>query len=444
MPTMNSLPLVATGSDRTQTPAKSPAEGLGSHPFGELLGREAAPVPVDSVSTGGCGESGQSGKELQLDGKELPPSPDSPVPEPDTLIAGMTLPVAVAQPQETPAGEYGPAITPAQSGDALSLEPALAPAAGQAISLPPGSDAPPRERTVPVAGAVIATGEAQAGIPDIDLPAPDGAGIGRSDAAAVLDLVLPRQPVSHPRAPGDAVRVTDEAVTGLGAANTPGDKTTLLATATAAVSGDADAMTQHGGRPDAPFKALDSVKSPESLLPTPTPTQPPTDQAGTLSGSVPPRTELQLPAGLKLAAPATMSAPPGHPGWSGEMAGRINLMISGGTSEASLQLTPPELGRLDIRISTDEDGAKILFTVQNAHAREAIENSLPRLREMLGQSGLQLAQSTVADQSGSQQRHGDLARWRADFGDAAPEPGPAGSVREALVLRSNSTVDYYV
>lgn len=126
------------------------------------------------------------------------------------------------------------------------------------------------------------------------------------------------------------------------------------------------------------------------------------------------------------------------------MAGRINLMISGGTSEASLQLTPPELGRLDIRISTDEDGAKILFTVQNAHAREAIENSLPRLREMLGQSGLQLAQSTVADQSGSQQRHGDLARWRADFGDAAPEPGPVGSVREALVLASNSTVDYYV
>ena len=440
MPTMNSLPLVATGSDRTQTPAKSPAEGLGSHPFGELLGREAAPVPVDSVSTGGGGEPGQSGKELQLDGKELPPSPDSPAPELDALIAGMTLPVAAAQPQEAPAGESGPTITSALSGDALSLEPALAPAAGQAISRPPGSDAPPLQRTVPVAGAVIAPGEAQAGIPDVDPPAPDGMGVSRSDAAAVLDFALPRQPVSQSRAPGDATRVTDEAVTGLGAANTPGDKTTLLATATAAVSADADAMTQHSGRPEVPFKALESVKSPESLLPTPTPT----DQAGTLSGSVPPRAELQLPAGLKLAAPTTMSVPPGHPGWSGEMAGRINLMISGGTSEASLQLTPPELGRLDIRISTDEDGAKILFTVQNAHAREAIENSLPRLREMLGQSGLQLAQSTVADQSGSQQRHGDVAQWRADFGDAAPEPGPAGSVREALVLRSNSTVDYYV
>ena len=76
-------------------------------------------MPVDSVSTGGCGESGQSGKELQLTARELPPSRTHLCLNPTPLIAGMTLPVAVAQPQETPAGEYGPAITPAQSGDAL-------------------------------------------------------------------------------------------------------------------------------------------------------------------------------------------------------------------------------------------------------------------------------------------------------------------------------------
>ena len=105
---------------------------------------------------------------------------------------------------------------------------------------------------MPVAGAVIATGKPRR-VSRISTCQPRTGGHRSVRRGSCPDSCC-RVSRFHPRAPGDAVRATDEAVTGLGAANTPGDKTTLLATATAAVSGDADAMTQHGGRPDARFQ----------------------------------------------------------------------------------------------------------------------------------------------------------------------------------------------
>jgi flagellar hook-length control protein FliK len=117
-------------------------------------------------------------------------------------------------------------------------------------------------------------------------------------------------------------------------------------------------------------------------------------------------------------------------------------------SEARLQLSPAGLGQLDIKISTDGDKAVVIFNVQHGSTREAIDLAMPRLREMLEQSGLQLAHSEVSDQS--QSRHPNSseadeaaghAQVQAGAGDEADDPARLDYLLS--VGSRNTLVDYY-
>ncbi|NAX06719.1 flagellar hook-length control protein FliK, partial [Vibrio sp. V40_P2S30T141] len=87
-----------------------------------------------------------------------------------------------------------------------------------------------------------------------------------------------------------------------------------------------------------------------------------------------------------------------------EMAERIQMMMSKNLKNIDIRLDPPELGRLHIRMNMHADGASIQFTVTNAQARDALEGAMPRLREMLAQQGVQLADTSVQQQSSGQQQ----------------------------------------
>ncbi|HDM8050290.1 TPA: flagellar hook-length control protein FliK [Vibrio fluvialis] len=89
-----------------------------------------------------------------------------------------------------------------------------------------------------------------------------------------------------------------------------------------------------------------------------------------------------------------------------DMAERVQVMMSKNLKHVDIRLDPPELGRLHIRMNMHGDGASVQFTVSNQQARDALEHSMPRLREMLAQQGVQLADTSVQQQnSGQQQRY---------------------------------------
>ncbi|WP_275722707.1 flagellar hook-length control protein FliK [Vibrio furnissii] len=89
-----------------------------------------------------------------------------------------------------------------------------------------------------------------------------------------------------------------------------------------------------------------------------------------------------------------------------EMAERVQVMMSKNLKHVDIRLDPPELGRLHIRLNMHGDGANVQFTVSNQQARDVLEHSMPRLREMLAQQGVQLADTSVQQQnSGQQQRY---------------------------------------
>lgn len=89
-----------------------------------------------------------------------------------------------------------------------------------------------------------------------------------------------------------------------------------------------------------------------------------------------------------------------------QMEQRIQWMMARGMQSADIRIDPPELGTIHIRVAQHGDQTQVVFTSQHANVREALENALPRLREMFEQQGLTLAQTDVRDQGG-QSRSGE-------------------------------------
>ncbi len=125
----------------------------------------------------------------------------------------------------------------------------------------------------------------------------------------------------------------------------------------------------------------------------------------------------------------------GSEGWSEAMAGRISLLVNQRISAARIHINPPELGPIEVRVNLNHDQASVQFTSQSAQVRDALEQSIPRLRDMLESAGFSLADSDVNDQGG-QERDGQSNQ---DGGEVAEEIGGRPMQREVLGL-----VDDYV
>ncbi|ENM3815814.1 flagellar hook-length control protein FliK [Vibrio cholerae] len=101
-----------------------------------------------------------------------------------------------------------------------------------------------------------------------------------------------------------------------------------------------------------------------------------------------------------------------------QLAERVQMMMSKNLKNIDIRLDPPELGRMHIRMNMQGDGATVHFTVANQHAREALEQTMPRLREMLAQQGVQLGDTSVQQQSaGQQQRY--TGQEQSGFGQSS-------------------------
>jgi len=99
-----------------------------------------------------------------------------------------------------------------------------------------------------------------------------------------------------------------------------------------------------------------------------------------------------------------LSTPVHDPRWADAIAHRLVMMARDGESTASLRLVPVDLGPLDIQITVRDGEASVHFGAAHQETRNVLEASLPRLRELLGAQGLQLANASVSQQSGGQNR----------------------------------------
>ena len=89
---------------------------------------------------------------------------------------------------------------------------------------------------------------------------------------------------------------------------------------------------------------------------------------------------------------------------SSELHEKISLMAGKDLHTATIRLDPAELGSLHIKLVLQNDQVNVTIQAQNGHSRDLLEQQLPRLRELLQQQGINLADSQVQADSGGQQQ----------------------------------------
>lgn len=95
----------------------------------------------------------------------------------------------------------------------------------------------------------------------------------------------------------------------------------------------------------------------------------------------------------------TVNAPVTQDKWADEFSQKITWLASSNKDQtAELHLNPPQLGPLDVVIKVSGDQATALFTSPHAAVRDAIEQAMPKLRDMLADNGIMLGNATVSDQ----------------------------------------------
>lgn len=155
------------------------------------------------------------------------------------------------------------------------------------------------------------------------------------------------------------------------------------------------------------------------------------------------------------------------PAWSDAFGQRVALLAQQGTQTATLQLNPPELGPIQVRIAMSEQGAKVEFNTSQQTTSDLIETAMPRLAAALEHQGLRLDDSRVnlisnrqdvfnapstfasARQDTAQGDRGQTAQQQAQH--AARQPSAAteaeGGLQAGNVIRlplaHDSGIDYY-
>ncbi|KPD20890.1 flagellar hook-length control protein FliK [Idiomarina abyssalis] len=121
---------------------------------------------------------------------------------------------------------------------------------------------------------------------------------------------------------------------------------------------------------------------------------------------------------------------------------RINIMMSRNIQRADIRLDPPELGSVQIRVNMSGEQASVQFQVQSAQAKDAIETAMPRLREMLEQQGIDLADTQVGEQSKEGER---TAGGQGGSAEESEDWAVEGEIAldEGRVL-ADGQVDFYV
>jgi flagellar hook-length control protein FliK len=98
-------------------------------------------------------------------------------------------------------------------------------------------------------------------------------------------------------------------------------------------------------------------------------------------------------------SPDKINAPVGSPAFNDELGGKITWLASQGIQSASVQLSPEHLGPVSVHISIQAGSASVSFNAAHADTRAALEQALPRLREMFATNGLTLSDANVSHQS---------------------------------------------
>lgn len=156
--------------------------------------------------------------------------------------------------------------------------------------------------------------------------------------------------------------------------------------------------------------------------------------------------ETNLP-GAPVAHRVELPASPADAWFAGRFAAEIALLGAAGMERAEIQLQPRELGPIRVELSLNGESARIAFSATQPETRQAIEQSLAILKDLLAERGLSLGQASVSDgragHDADGERSADAAADRRG-GDTSAAAGRAFPDATTPGTRRRTLLDVYV
>ncbi|MEC8427171.1 MAG: flagellar hook-length control protein FliK, partial [Pseudomonadota bacterium] len=141
---------------------------------------------------------------------------------------------------------------------------------------------------------------------------------------------------------------------------------------------------------------------------------------------------------------AQIKAAIGQPQWQAAISERVAFMASQNIKSAEIQLDPPELGPLQVRVTVTQDQASVAFTSHHAQVREALDQTAFRLREMLHGEGMSQVDVDVSDQSEYQGQSQDSENAGGPFAQGSQEAADEEPQLTGVARVSSALVDQFV
>jgi flagellar hook-length control protein FliK len=92
---------------------------------------------------------------------------------------------------------------------------------------------------------------------------------------------------------------------------------------------------------------------------------------------------------------ATLAVPVSSGNWPHAVAAQVHWFVSNGVQSATLRLSPEHLGPVEVHIDVQSSQVNVNFSAAHAETRAALEQTVPRLRELFASGGLTLGQANV-------------------------------------------------
>jgi flagellar hook-length control protein FliK len=221
--------------------------------------------------------------------------------------------------------------------------------------------------------------------------AANAAGAGQSSAAALSASLARFNAATVSQAPTTQTNDPQTAATNLASATASGDINTL-----------ADIQKLISGMTGA--NSTDTDSDSDAAAATPTTHSPATSDSSEATQAAALQAAAVTGSGTSVgSATLTIHAPVGSAAFADEVGARVAGLSQSGVTQAQLQMNPADLGPVQVHITLQAGQASVWFGATHADTRAALEQSLPRLRELFAGAGMPLTDSGVFREPPQQQ-----------------------------------------
>jgi flagellar hook-length control protein FliK len=125
---------------------------------------------------------------------------------------------------------------------------------------------------------------------------------------------------------------------------------------------------------------------------------------------------------------------------------KVMVMINQKIQQVEIQLDPPEMGNIHVRVNLQNEQAAVQFVVQNQQAREALEQNMGKLRDMLAENGVDVGEANIEQREAKEQNGNgfDSQSNKGQKTQSAEDNFSENDNAMVNVLKASSTgIDYY-